>query len=97
MEEKKVKVNANIKLFQWQLEVVSNLEQNWKGYTHVIKSRRQIGKSTLLQLLLIRTAAERNKTVSISLSPTLDQARKLYRSIKNILQPTRRYVCDKDV
>ena len=91
MEERKIKVSANIKLFQWQLEVVSNLEQHWKGYTHVIKSRRQIGKSTLLQLLLIRTAAERNKTVSISLSPTLDQARKLYRSIKNILQPTRLY------
>lgn len=91
MEEKKVRVSANIKLYPWQLNVVSNLEQHWKGYTHVIKSRRQIGKSTLLQLLLIRTAAERNKTVSISLSPTLDQARKLYRSIKNIIQPTKLY------
>lgn len=91
MEEKRVKVNANLRLFPWQLEVVSNLEQNWKGYIHVVKSRRQIGKSTLLQLLLIRTAIERNKTVSMSLSPTLEQARKLYRSIKNILQPTKIY------
>lgn len=91
MEDKKVKVSANLKLFQWQLDVVSNLEQHWKGYTHVIKSRRQIGKSTLLQLLLIRTAIEQNKTVSICLSPTLSQSRKLFRSVKNILQPTKIY------
>lgn len=92
MEEKKVvRVSANIKLFKWQQDAVFGIEQNWKRSVHVIKSMRQVGKSTLLQLLLIRTAAERAKTVSISLSPTLDQARKLYRSIKNILSPTKLY------
>lgn len=91
MEEKKIRVSANIKLYPWQQDTVFGIEQNWKRSIHVVKSMRQVGKSTLLTLLLIRTAVERNKTVSICLSPTLDQARKLYRSIKNILQPTKLY------
>ena len=91
MEERRIRVSANIKLYPWQQDTVFGIEQNWKRSIHVVKSMRQVGKSTLLTLLLIRTAVERNKTVSICLSPTLDQARKLYRSIKNILQPTKLY------
>lgn len=84
-------VKSNLKLYPWQLQVFSELKQSWKGYIHVIKSKRQVGKSILLQSLLLQTAINNAKTVSILLSPTLEQARKVFNACKTVLQPTKIY------
>lgn len=86
-----VVIKSNIKLYPWQLQVTHTLKESWRGYTHVIKSKRQVGKSTLLQLLLLQTAINRAKTTSILLSPTLEQARKVFNSCKNVLLNTKIY------
>lgn len=86
-----VKVTSNIKLFPWQTQVISNLQQNWRGYTHVVKSKRQCGKSVMLEYILLQTAINRSKTCSICLSPTLEQARKVFNEVKKIVKPTKLY------
>lgn len=86
-----VVIKSNLKLYPWQLQVINNLKESWKGYTHVIKSKRQVGKSILLQSLLLQTAINKAKTTSIFLSPTLEQARKVFNACKNVLQPTKLY------
>ena len=80
-----IEIKSNIKLFDWQRQVVFNLLESWKGYIHVVKSKRQVGKSTLIEVLLIKTAVENKGSVSICLSPTLEQSRKVYDGIKQVL------------
>lgn len=86
-----VVIKSNLKLYPWQLQVINTLKESWKGYTHVIKSKRQVGKSILLQSLLLQTAINKAKTTSILLSPTLEQARKVFNACKSVLQPTKLY------
>lgn len=86
-----VKVTSNLRLYPWQKQVVNNLQEHWKGYIHVVKSKRQCGKSIMLESILIQTAINRAKTVSICVSPTLEQSRKVFKEIKNVIQPTKIY------
>ena len=51
-----VKITSNLNLFPWQRQVVNELAQSRRGYTHVIKAKRQVGKSTMLELILVQTA-----------------------------------------
>lgn len=51
------------------------------GRIVVVKSRRQVGKSMMIENELLRVALNSTKTTSISLSPTLTQARKLFTEI----------------
>lgn len=86
-----VKVTSNLNLYPWQLQVVNNLQSHWKGYTHVVKSKRQCGKSIMLESILLHTAINRAKTCSICLSPTLEQARKVFNEVKKVIKPTKLY------
>lgn len=86
-----VVIKSNLKLYPWQLQVINELKNSWKGYTHVVKAMRQVGKSILLQSLLLQTAINKTKTTSILLSPTLEQARKVFNACKAVLQPTKIY------
>lgn len=86
-----VVVKSNLKLYPWQTQVLNELKNSWKGYIHVIKSKRQCGKSILLQTILLQTAINNSKTVSILLSPTIEQARKIFNSCKAVIQPTKIY------
>ena len=86
-----VKVKSNLKLYAWQLQVFRELETHWKGYIHVIKSKRQCGKSIMIQTLLLQTAINKPKSVSILLSTTKEQARKIYDAIKEVVLPTKLY------
>lgn len=89
-----IKVKSNIKLFDWQYNVVFGLKEHWKGSTHVIKSKRQCGKSTLLAYLLIQTAMEHARTTSICLSPRLHQADLIFEAVKRILLPVNQQIRD---
>ena len=91
-----VNVKTNLKLFPWQLQVMFNLKEHWKGYIHVVKSKRQCGKSILLQVILLRTAIEQRGTTSICLCPTLEQARKIFDGCKKVIKPTKLYLRHND-
>jgi hypothetical protein len=82
---KPIIIKSNIQLFDWQRNVLDSLKEYNTGYIHVVKSKRQVGKSTLIEVLLLKAAIENNRSVSIFLSPTLEQARKVYKSIKELL------------
>lgn len=95
--DRTVRINTNLKLFQWQSDVIRNVKSYGKGYVHVIKSKRQCGKSLMLEMLLIQSAVEKPKSKNFCLSPTLDQARKIFKEIKNVLKPTKLYQKHNDI
>ena len=86
-----ITVKSNLKLYPWQRQVVDTLDTHRKGYIHVVKSKRQCGKSIMLESILIQTAINKAGSTSICLSPTLEQARKVFREVKNVLKPTKIY------
>ena len=86
-----VKITSNLKLFPWQLQVTNELKTHWRGYTHVVKSKRQCGKSIMLESILLQTAINKSKSCSICLSPTLEQARKVFNDVKRVVKPTKLY------
>lgn len=92
-----VKITSNLKLYPWQYQVINELKTHWKGYTHVIKSKRQCGKSIMLEFILLTTAINNSKTTSILLSPTLEQARKVFNEIKQVIKPTKLYYKHNDL
>ena len=51
----------------------------------------------MLESILLKTAIEKNKTVSILLSPTLEQARKIFNEIKAVVKPTPVYARHNDI
>lgn len=70
------------KPFSYQSEVIkAAIEGNGKGKKIVVKSRRQCGKSLLLANLLLYFSLNFKGTQNYCVSPTLKQARKLYRQI----------------
>lgn len=97
MLDRRVVIKSNLKLFPWQEDVNRELKTRRRGCTHVIKAKRQVGKSTMLELILLQTAINYTKTTSICLSPPLEQARKVYKAVKNIITPTRLYTRHNDV
>ena len=86
-----VKITSNLKLYPWQLQVINELKTHWRGYTHVVKSKRQVGKSIMLESILLKTAINKSKSCSICLSPTLEQARKVFNDVKKVVKPTKLY------
>ena len=43
------------KLFKWQSDVIDTLFSNWNDTIHTIKSKRQVGKSIMLENILLKT------------------------------------------
>lgn len=86
-----VVIKSNLKLYPWQRQVLFSIQEHGKGYIHIVKSKRQCGKSILLQTLLLHTAINKPKSVSILLSPTLEQARKIFNSCKAVVTNSKIY------
>lgn len=86
-----VQIKTNLKLFPWQRDVLTQVVKYGKGYIHVVKSKRQVGKSTMLTTLLLKTAIENKATNSICLCPTLEQARKIFKELIEVVQQTQIY------
>ena len=89
---KEVNINTNLKLFRWQLDVLHGVREHGKGYIHVVKSKRQCGKSIMIETILLKTAIEKNASCSICLCPTLEQSRKIFNEIKSVIQGTPVYM-----
>lgn len=94
---KHVKIEINYKPYEWQKDVHNNLSQFKNGYVHVIKSKRQCGKSIMLEMILLKTALEKNNSISFSVSPTLSQCQKMYKELKDLVITSKAYKKHNDV
>lgn len=88
MEKKKVKTFVGYHPYSWQRAVHYGIHNKRKGYIHCVKAKRQIGKSFIIINELLRTSINFRDTVSCCLSPTLNQARKIYKEILKATQDT---------
>lgn len=82
---KTVEVRTDFKAQPWQRDLINGIFNNFKGYTHVVKSPRQCGKSTVLEMILLKVALENNKSVSMCISPTLQQSEKIFKELVEII------------
>lgn len=68
--------------FQHQLAVHRLLDYGYRsGKVYVVKARRQVGKSVMVEQELLRYSITYGRTVSACVSPTLSQARKVFQDI----------------
>ena len=90
MSETKVKTFIGYKPFPWQAVVHKGLDKYGyrSGHIHCVKAKRQIGKSFIIINELLRFAINYTNTVSCCLSPTLNQARKIYKQILKVTDQT---------
>lgn len=91
MAKKTLNINSDFIPKRWQRDVINGVYNNFKGFIHCVKSARQLGKSTVLETILLKTALENNKTVSICMSPTSAQAEKIFKELVDIVLPTPLY------
>lgn len=68
-------------LHKWQKDLVDTFTNNRTGKWIVTKAPRQVGKSIVLEYLLTYASLLEGNSVSLSVSPTIAQARKLYNDI----------------
>lgn len=88
MEKPKTKTFVGYHPFAWQRDVHYGIHNYRKGHIHCVKAKRQIGKSYIIINELLRTSINFKNTVSCCLSPTLNQARKIYKEILKATQDT---------
>lgn len=69
------------KLNDWQKDLVDAYLQHPNNQWFIVKSPRQVGKSISLEYLLVYASLSAKNSVSIAVSPTIGQARKLYNDI----------------
>lgn len=73
--------------YAWQRAVIDRVTGDGaRGKTVVCKSRRQCGKSIMIENLLLYYALNNPNGVSAVISPTLAQARKVFKDINNAVQ-----------
>lgn len=71
----------------WQEEILQYYLQYPNDKWVVVKSIRQVGKSTIAQLLLVYASCQKGNSVSISVSPVLSQSRKMFDDILRNFSP----------
>ncbi len=81
-------LKSNFKPFPWQTAVINGVFKNWKGSIHIVKSKRQCGKSIMLENIVLKTAVEKPNSISFILSPTFNQSRKIYKELTKAIQDT---------
>lgn len=88
MATKQITINSDLKLYKHQRDFVDGVLNNFKGSVHCCVSPRQCGKSLCVVVLLLKVALEKKKTTSICVSPTMNQAEKLYKDLLTKIQGT---------
>lgn len=68
-------------LNQWQKDLVDVYLQHPNNQWFIVKSPRQVGKSIALEYLLVYASLSEKNSVSMAISPTISQARKLFNDI----------------
>lgn len=83
VNNKKIRLNYN--LFEWQKDIIKGVLE-FPHDIHVVKSKRQTGKSVTVETVLMFFAINKMNSCSIAISPTLNQSRKLFKEIKRGVQ-----------
>lgn len=73
----KIKITG-YKPFDYQKDIHTGLKKYFNNHIHVVKAKRQVGKSILIENVLLEVALNKSRSVSMLLSPTMDQCRKVY-------------------
>lgn len=81
-------LKSNFRPFPWQYAVIKGVFSHWKGAIHIVKSKRQCGKSIMLENIVLKTAIDRANSISFILSPTFNQSRKIYKELTKAIQDT---------
>lgn len=86
MEQSYQKRNSNktfvgYRPFPHQQAVHNGISKHSRGHIHCVKAKRQIGKSYIIINELLRFSINKSGSVNCCLSPTLNQARKIYKEI----------------
>ena len=79
------KIKLGYTLFPWQKDICRGIFQHSHDI-HVVKSKRQTGKSITIETILMFFAINKSGSCNIVISPTLGQGRKMYKEVKNALQ-----------
>ena len=74
-----------IELYKHQLYVVEGLLKSESDTIHTVLAKRQIGKSVLLEQILLYFAFNKRGSVSICLSPTNAQNRKIFSEMNDAI------------
>ena len=77
-------LNMNVelpKMYGWQQKVFFGLKEHWKDSIHVIKSRRQCGKSVLAEIISMFTCLSNQKQRCYILEPSFAQEDKIVNEI----------------
>lgn len=85
-----VKTFVGYNPFPWQQAVHNGISKYGvnSGHIHCVKAKRQIGKSFIIINELLRISINYEGTTSCCLSPTLNQARKIYKEILKVTDQT---------
>lgn len=85
-----IKTFVGYKPFPWQQAVHNGLSKYGinSGHIHCVKAKRQIGKSFIIINELLRFSINNQGVTSCCLSPTLHQARKIYKEILKVTDLT---------
>ena len=81
----------SVKLYPWQKDVALSIFNHWRGSIHTVKSKRQVGKSIMLEQILLKTATENKSSVSFVVSPTTAQATKIFNELLKAIRYTKLY------
>ena len=95
MSNKQINYNSP-HLFSYQRDVCNLLLEPGSNRTVVVKSRRQVGKSTMLAVILLYYAINFKKTKSYCLSPTLNQAKNVYQQIIDLTESAKGLIIKKN-
>lgn len=80
------KISFNIQWRDYQKETIKKILSADAGTTHVIKSPRQCGKTTMIQALVLQAAINNKGSVSIFVEPTVRQCKKVFRELRKIVE-----------
>jgi hypothetical protein len=83
-----MEIKTNIKLYPWQRDVIDGIIAHPKKSIHIVKARRQCGKSIMIELILLFYAINKPNSVSICISPTLKQANKILSELQKSAENT---------
>ena len=73
-------------MYIWQQKVFFNLLKNWKGTFHVVKSRRQCGKSVLEEIIALYSTLSKDKQRCYVLEPTFNQCDRLMNDLLEMVK-----------
>lgn len=79
------------KMFQWQSEVFLGLKNHYQDSIHVIKSKRQVGKSILAEIISMYHCLQNQNFKVYIIEPSFTQADKIHTEIYLMCKDTKFY------